>query len=410
LFTASGIQALRRFSSFVFFPHRSIERKGLIVVIVSEDLAKRLLAPYGLQVPPGQVAQTPEAAARSAEKLGGTNFVVKALIPAGGRGKAGGVKMCATVKAVGEAAQVLLGQNLLGYKVDSVLVEKTMPIVREFYAGVVANPATNKIDLVFSLAGGMDIELSAQRSDQAVWQLHVEPGDVLPIHRVRQWLQHTKTDDIDFESLARVLVALYRASVDLDAILLEINPLAVLVDGLFALLDCKLEIDDNGLVRQPELVEVYKQTLSSGELRARELGVSYVPLDGDIGVITSGAGLGMCTLDLLKQHKLAPANFLDTGGGISESLVQGALELVMGSPQVRGAIINLYGGINRMLEASKGVVAALRTIPGNRPLVVKIMGNQQEEAWAMLESVPNVHVIRVVQTEVAVARLAELVG
>ena len=183
----------------------------------------------------------------------------------------------------------------------------------------------------------------------------------------------------------------------------------MLADGTLALLDCKLEIDDNGLARQPELAEVYRQSLSSRELRARELGVSYVPLEGDIGVITSGAGLGMCTLDLLKQKGLAPANFLDTGGGISESLVKGALELIMEPPRVRGAIINLYGGINRMLEASKGIVAALQTIPGKRPLVVKILGNQQEEAWAMLATVPNVHVIRVVQTEDAVSKLADLV-
>ena len=379
-------------------------------MIVSEDLAKRLLAPYGLPVPPGQAADTPEAAAAIAQKLGGSAFVVKALIPAGGRGKAGGVKVCASIEAVTEAAQVLLGHDLLGYRVARVLVEKAMPIAREIYAGVVANSATDRFDLVVSFAGGMEIEHAAQSNSQAVWQLPVEPGDVLPVHRVRQWLRQARVEDVNLGSLASVLVALYRAAADLDAVLLEINPLAVLTDGTLALLDCKLEIDDNGLARQPELAEVYRQSLSSRELRARDLGVSYVPLEGDIGVITSGAGLGMCTLDLLKQQGLAPANFLDTGGGISATLVQGALELIMEPPQVRGAIINLYGGINRMLEASKGIVAALQTIPGKRPLVVKILGNQQEEAWAMLEKVPNVHVIRVVQTEDAVAKIAELVG
>ena len=377
-------------------------------MIVSEELAKRLLAPYGLPVPPGEVALTPEAAAAVAQKLGGAAFVVKALIPAGGRGKAGGVKVCGSVEAVTEAAEALLGHDLLGHRVARVLVEKAMPIAREIYAGVVANSATDRLDLVVSFAGGMDIERAAQSDSQAVRQLGVEPGDVLPLHRVRQWLRQAKVADLDLEALARVLVTLYRAAADLDANLLEINPLAVLADGTLALLDCKLEIDDNGLSRQPELAEVYRQSLSPRELRARELGVSYVPLDGDIGVITSGAGLGMCTLDLLKQQGLAPANFLDTGGGISESLVKGALELILEPPQVRGAIINLYGGINRMLEAAKGIVAALQTISGKRPLVVKILGNQQEEAWAMLEAVPNVHVIRVVQTEAAVSKLAEL--
>ncbi len=298
------------------------------------------MSPYGLPVPPGQAAQAPGEAAAIANKLGATAFVVKALIPAGGRGKAGGVKICTSVEAVTEAAQTLLGHDLLGHRVTSVLVEKAMPIAREIYAGIVANSATGKLDLVVSFAGGMEVEHVAQSNGQAVWQLSVEPGDVLPMHRVRQWLRQTKVEDIDYGSLASVLVTLYRAAADLDAILLEINPLAVLSDGTLALLDCKLEIDDNGLARQPELAEVYRHSLSSRELRARELGVSYVPLEGDIGVITSGAGLGMCTLDLLKQQKLAPANFLDTGGGISESLVKGALELIMEPPQVRGAIIN----------------------------------------------------------------------
>lgn len=380
----------------------------VVVLIVSEDLAKRLLSSYGLPVPPGQAAQTPEAAAAIAQMLGGSSFVVKALIPAGGRGKAGGVKVCASIESVTEAAQVLLGHDLLGYRVDSVLVEKALPIAREIYAGVVVNTTTNRIDMVVSFAGGIEIENASQSNSQVIWQLPVEPGDVLPVHRVRQWLRQTRVEDVNLETLASVLVALYRLAADLDAVLLEINPLAVLTDGTLALLDCKLEIDDNGLPRQPELAEVYRQSLSSRELRALDLGVSYVPLEGDIGVITSGAGMGMCTLDLLKQHGLAPANFLDTGGGISEALVQGALELIMEPPQVRGVIINLYGGINRMLEASKGIVAALHTIPGKRPLVVKILGNQQEEAWALLETVPNVHVIRVVQTEDAVSTLAEL--
>jgi succinyl-CoA synthetase beta subunit len=378
-------------------------------MIVSEDLAKSLLAGYGLPVPAGEAALTPEAATAIAGKLGGEAFVVKALIPIGGRGKAGGVKVCRSVAAVTDAAQALLGHDLLGHRVARVLVEQALPIAREIYAGVVANSATDRVDLVVSFAGGMEIEHAAQ-SDGQIWQLAVEPGDVLPRHRVRQWLRQTPVQHVNVEALAAVLVALYRAAADLDAMLLEINPLAVLADGRLALLDCKLEIDDNGLPRQPRLAEVYRQSLSPRELRARELGVSYVPLDGDIGVITSGAGLGMCTLDLLKQQGLTPANFLDTGGGISEALLKGALELIMEPPQVRGAIINLYGGINRMLEASKGIVAALQTIQGQRPLVVKILGNQQEEAWAMLEAVPNVHVIKVVQTEAAVSKLTELVG
>jgi succinyl-CoA synthetase beta subunit len=277
------------------------------------------------------------------------------------------------------------------------------------YACVVANADTGTIDLILSLAGGVEIEAASQADQATVQRLVVEPGHVLPIHRVRRWLRGIEVEDGCTAQLAHVLVTLYRVAADLDAMLLEINPLALVDSGSIVTLDCKLEVDDNGLARQPELSQLYLASLSPRELRARELGVSFVPLEGDIGVITSGAGLGMATLDLLKRAGLSPANFLDTGGGISEELVKGALELVMEPPEVKGAIINLYGGINRMLEAAKGIVAALHNIKGDRPIVVKILGNQQEEAWALLEPEPNVYVIDVIQTETAVAKLAALV-
>lgn len=378
-------------------------------MIVAENDAKRLLAQYGLQVPRGGVARTVNEAVQIAQTL---NFscAIKALIPTGGRGKAGGIRICETAGEVQEAATALLNHELLGHCISAVLVEEKVPITQEIYAGVIANAASDKIDLIVSLAGGIEIENTAQRDRSAILQMSIEPGDILPRHRVRRWLQQEKVSDVNTDTLAEVLVQLYRAAADLDAILLEINPLAITLEGEFILVDCKLEVDDNAIPRQPQLAELYRASLSERELRAKELGVSYVPLDGDIGVITSGAGLGMATLDLLKRHALSPANFLDTGGGISEEMVKGALELIMEPPQVRGAIVNLYGGINRMVEAAKGIIAALKNIPGNRPIVVKIIGNQQEEAWQMLEQQPNVHVIRVVQTETAVAKLAELVG
>jgi len=229
---------------------------------------------------------------------------------------------------------------------------------------------------------------------------------------MRGWLSSLKNfpAHLNIDALAQVLAALHRAAADLDSILLEVNPLAVLSNSRLAVLDCKLEVDDNGLSRQPEMMALYLAGLSESEKQARSLGVSYVPLDGDIAVIASGAGLGMATLDMLKRRNLQPANFLDTGGGISANQVRGALELVMGQPHVRGAIINLYGGINQMLEAAKGILAAKENLSGNRPIVVKILGNQQEEAWAMLESEPDVHTVCVVQTEAAVDKLAGLLG
>jgi succinyl-CoA synthetase beta subunit len=378
-------------------------------MIVAEDHAKRLLVGYGLRTPPGRVACTAHEAVAIAHELGGAG-VVKALVPSGGRGKAGGVRLCSSPDGVQAAALSLLDHDLLGHRVSNVLVEQVMPVAQEIYAGVVANPASGMVDLILSFAGGVEIETVSQQDRGAVLHLAVEPGDVLPAHRVRRWLQQGNVPTVDVAELAQVLVALYRAAADLDARLLEVNPLAVVDSGSLVALDCKLEVDDNALLRQPELLAAYQASLSQRELRARELGVSFVPLEGDIGVITSGAGLGMATLDLLKRAGLTAANFLDTGGGISEPLVKGSLELVMGPPQVKGAILNLYGGINRMLEAAKGIVAALKNIEGERPVVAKIIGNEQEEAWALLKPEPQVHVVRVVQTEAAVAKLTELVA
>jgi succinyl-CoA synthetase beta subunit len=374
-------------------------------MIIPEYEAKKLLRGYGLYIPPGEVAVNPEDAREIAARLGG-GAVVKALIPTGGRGKAGGVKLCETAQDVFDTAALMLGKPLLGYTVERVLIEAAQKILFEIYTGVIVNISTGWIDLVVSLVGGMDIEQVAKNDSSAILRLETEPGDLLPVYRVREWLLSLKNLPAHFnnDALAHVLTALYRAAADLDSILLEVNPLAVLSDGRLAVLD------DNGLSRQPEMMALYLAGLGEREKRARSLGVSYVPLDGDIAVIASGAGLGMATLDMLKRCNLQPANFLDTGGGISADQVKGALELVMDQPHVRGAIINLYGGINRMLEAAKGIIAAKENLSGNRPIVVKILGNQQEDAWAMLESEPDVHVICVVQTEAAVDKLASLLG
>lgn len=376
-------------------------------MIVPENIAKALLARYGLATPSGRQANSASEAASIADELGGS-CVVKALIPTGGRGKAGGILVCRSADQAFQAADSLLGKELLGHMVNTLLVEQTIPITSEIYAGIIANTASDKIDLILSLAGGVEIEDAARQNQHSVHRLSIEPGDLLPVYRVSSWLKQNQIDSSVFPALAHTLASLHRAAADLDAILLEINPLAVLSDGSLLVLDAKLEVDDNALSRHPELNDLFVASLSERELRARQLGVSYVALDGDIGVITSGAGLGMATLDLLQQQGLSPANFLDTGGGISEPMIKGAVELILEPPQIKGCIINLYGGINRMLEAANGICAALEGISEERPVVVKVLGNQQEEAWAKLEPLPNVYVVRVAQTEAAVNHLAEL--
>jgi succinyl-CoA synthetase beta subunit len=376
-------------------------------MIVSEEIAKRYLARYGLPVPYGEAVVSAVEARQLAESIG-RPVVVKALVPVGGRGKAGGVQLCRSPQEAAAFARSLLGQQMLGHPVERVLVEEAFSIAGEIYAGVFANSATAQIDLILSFSGGMEIEVAASQDASAVHKLAIEPGDLLPVHRAGKWLsQIYKKDDLD--QLALILVNLHRAAADLDAMLLEINPLALTAQGNFILLDCKLAVDDNALARHPELNALYEMMLDEKGRRARELDLSYVSLDGNIGVLTSGAGLGMMTIDQLQSCGLSAANFLDTGGGISESQVRGALSLIFDHPGLAGVIINLYGGINRMLEAAKGITSALEMVPHHPPLVVKIIGNQQEEAWALLETQPDVHVIRTVQTEAAVGKLAELV-
>jgi len=376
-------------------------------MIVPEHLAKQCLSAYGLRTPAGRVAATAEEARNTAQQLGGT-CIIKALIPIGGRGKAGGVKVCAGSAEAAKTASAILGMTIHGHKVNKVLVEEAMPPKTEYYAAVMINQAMGSVDLLLCLRGGMEIENLATVDSEAILCLHTVPGRDLPLHEVRAWLAKAGVDQP--EALALFLTTLFRAGRDLDATLLEINPLALLADGKLAALDCKLEVDDSALYRQPALHLVRDTDITPLEQEAKRLGVSFVPLDGEIGVIASGAGLGMATLDMLRHKGLTPANFLDTGGGISVPMLEGAVAMLLGAPLVRGLIINLYGGINRMLDAAQGIAAALEKCGHERPVVAKILGNQQEEAWALLEKLPNVHVFKDVQSEKAVARLAAVLG
>ena len=269
-------------------------------MIVPEDRAKIFMAGYGLTTPPGAAAKTADEAVAIARQFGGSGWS-KSLIPTGGRGKAGGVKVCSGIEEVHQAAGSLLGVKLLGHRVEMVLVEQPMRVKQEIYVGVLANTATNMNEIIVNFSGGVEIENKPAGNGGLMLRMEIDPGDLLPLHRMQKYLHRSITAEpgLDLDILARVLVTLYRVAVDLDALLLEINPLAVLEDGSIALLDCKSEVDDNSLVRQPVLLEMHLASLNERERKAREIGVSFVPLDGDIGVITSGAGLGMATLDML---------------------------------------------------------------------------------------------------------------
>lgn len=372
-------------------------------MIIPEHIAKQYLAAYGLTVPRGLPACTPEQARHQAEALGGA-VVIKALIPSGKRGQAGGILFASSPQEAEAAAQRLLGSSLLGFPVSQVLIEQSIRLKAEFYASCMADLTGARLLLLWSAAGGMDVERAAP---SAIHRLVLSPGEALPLHRAARALRAGSLDEALVQPFARVLTALHTMLLDLDLIQVEVNPLALLDDGRLMALDCKMEADDNAFSRQPEFAALHRTALRESEVRAARLGVSFVPLDGEIGVIASGAGLGMATLDLLRRAGLRPADFLDTGGGITTDLMRGAVELVGDPPQVTGLLINLYGGINPMIAAANGIAGAVRAAAWRKPVVVKLLGNSQEEAWRILEDA-GLSVVKVPQTEAAVERLMTL--
>ncbi len=376
-------------------------------MMLLEHMGKAELAARGLPVPRGIVVTSHDAAYEAAVALGG-RVVVKAQIPVGGRGKAGGILRVPNPSAASMAAGSLLHKKLLGHQVRSVLVEERLNIVQELFLGLAVEPGSGRYLALFSDQGGINIEEVATQTPARVRRLWLDPLQGLPADAARQ-LAAGLVEEALLPELEKILAGLYGAFRERDAIIAEINPLALLADGRLVAADCRMEVDDDALYRQPQW-QTYKQSLlDERERRAQEIGVSYVALDGDVGLIASGAGLGMASLDMLRLAGLEPANFLDTGGGINRELMRRAVELTLYPDGVRGELVNLYGGINPMVEAALGIVDALVAMPRRKPLVVKLLGNRQEEAWAILEA-EGVPVVKVVQTENAAGKLAELLA
>lgn len=376
-------------------------------MMLLEHMGKAELAARGLAVPRGFVATSHDQAVDAADSLGG-RVVVKAQIPAGGRGKAGGILRVPNPAAAGMAAASLLYRPLLGHRVNSVLVEERLDIAKELFLGLAVDPAAAGYLALFSDQGGINIEEVAVSAPATVRRLHLEPAADLPANAARQ-LADGLLDESLVEQLQSVLAGLFATFRERDALIAEINPLALLADGRLVAADCRMEVDDDSLYRQPQWGSYRESLFDERERLAQQIGVSYVALDGDVGLIASGAGLGMASLDMLKLAGLSPANFLDTGGGITRELMRRAVELTLYPERVRGELINLYGGINPMVEAALGIADALKTMAQRKPLVVKLLGNRQEEAWAILEA-EGVPVTKVVRTEDATHRLAGLLA
>ncbi|HEY4873682.1 MAG TPA: ADP-forming succinate--CoA ligase subunit beta [Steroidobacteraceae bacterium] len=357
-----------------------------------EYQAKDLLRRYGVAVPEGAVAASAQEALTVAQSLGGSLWVVKAQVHAGGRGKAGGVQLVRNLAALRGAAERMLGQNLitqqtgsLGLPVERVYVESGSDIEREIYLSLTLNRERGRIAVIASSAGGMDIEEVAHKTPEKIISVNVHPAAGLQPYQCRELafaLKLTGKQIGDFQKLA---MALYRLYMENDASLLEINPLILTRAGELLALDAKINIDANALFRHPELAALRDANQEDPlERRASEHELNYVSLDGDIACMVNGAGLAMATMDLIQLHGGKPANFLDVGGGATAERVAVAFEIIFSNPKVRAVLINIFGGIVRCDIIAAGVVQAVKAVGVKLPVVVRLEGTNAAQAREIL--------------------------
>ena len=365
--------------------------------------AKEIFSEIGIPVPKGGVARSREQASEIAERLDGP-AVVKAQVLVGGRGKAGGIRFGEGAGEVGEITQELLGAEIRGCRAEAVLVEERIEAEQEIYLGVTVDGEAGAPVAMVSSEGGVSVEELAARSPEKIHTAHADVFRGLPMYEARRLVKRAGLRESTMVRCASALARLYDAFGRYGALIAEINPLMVRDDGDVVAADAVLEIDDDALRRYPQFQRHAEDRIDDPlEREAKRLGVSYVGLDGDIGIICSGAGLGMATMDLIRARG-GPANFLETGGGVTAALMAGALRIVLKRPNVRGVFINIYGGINPIHEGAKGIAEVIETDRVEIPIVAKALGNFQEETWAILEEA-GVEVVRTVRTDRAVAAL-----
>jgi succinyl-CoA synthetase beta subunit len=352
---------------------------------IHEYQAKDILRDYGLPVPPGEVATTPDGARALAEKYGGT-VVVKAQVHVGGRGKAGGVKLARDPDEAHAHASAILGMDIKGLTVEKVLVTPAEDIATEAYVGVIVDRASKRPVFMVSREGGVDIEEVAARSPDAIRRLAVDPRyGLLPFQAY--WLAASLYDDVKQQrAAASAMLKLYDAFIDSGASLAEINPLITTPAGEVKAIDAKMNIDDNELFRRTRVAEMRDTSAEPpSETKARDADLTYIKLDGDIGAVVNGAGLAMATMDLIKFYGGEPANFLDIGGSSSPDKVIAALEIITSDPAVKVILFNIFGGITRCDDVANGIVTALGRINFELPLVIRLTGTNQEEGVRILE-------------------------
>ena len=359
---------------------------------IHEYQAKEILSNFGVEVPPGALAYSPEQAAYRAHDLGGDAWVVKAQVHAGGRGKAGGVKICHSQDEIYDASDSMFGRKLVthqtgpeGKGIYRVYVEATVQIDREIYLGFVLDRSSQRVMIVASSEGGMEIEdISAERPDSIV-RSTVEPAVGLQEFQAREIAFSLGIEPALVQPMVRTLQGCYRAFLDFDATMVEINPLVITGDNRVVALDAKMSFDDNALFRHPQISELRdKSQEDPREARAADRGLSYVGLDGNIGCIVNGAGLAMATMDTIKLAGGDPANFLDIGGGASPERVAKAFRLVLSDKSVQAILVNIFAGINRCDWVAEGVVHALKEVNIDIPVVVRLAGTNVEEGQKIL--------------------------
>jgi len=351
-----------------------------------EYQAKQLFARYNMPVPNGQVAFSVEDALKVASILSTPKWVVKAQVHAGGRGKAGGVKIVSTKDELAQAVKSLIGTRLVTYQTDAngqpihaVLVEETCDIGRELYLGAVVDRASRRVVIMASTEGGVDIETVAHKTPEKIFKIIVDPLVGVMPYQCRETGFKLGLSDSEIKQFTQIMMGLGKMFVECDLSLLEINPLVVTNSGQLLCLDGKITIDGNALYRQPELKSMRDASQEDErENHATDWELNYIPLDGSIGCMVNGAGLAMATMDVIKLHGGEPANFLDVGGGATKDRVREAFKIIVSDDKVKGILVNIFGGIVRCDLIAEGILAAVKEVDVKIPVVVRLEGNNAE--------------------------------
>lgn len=361
---------------------------------IHEYQAKEILKKYNVEVPKGKVAFSPEEAIEIAKEIGGDVWVVKAQIHAGGRGKAGGIKLARSLDDVYNFTKQMIGMKLVTHQtgpegkiVQRVLIEEGMDIEKEFYVGITLDRSTSRNVVMASTEGGVEIEKVAAETPEKIFKEYVDPSIGFQQFQARKLAFNLGLDEEKFKNAVKFLIGLYRAYEATDASLAEINPLVVTKQGRVLALDAKMNFDDNALFRHPEILELRDLNEEEPlEIEASKYNLNYIKLDGNVGCMVNGAGLAMATMDIIKLAGGEPANFLDVGGGANAETVENGFRIILSDPNVKAILINIFGGIVRCDRVAQGVIEASKKVNVNVPVVIRLEGTNAEEAAELLKN------------------------